>query len=117
MKTTVAGFILRTGNRVETSKFYAELGLNIKEHRHGGPIHNEVGPMSQECTLEIYLRSQTFTEDVLMLNVNSIDEALCTASKFNIQPQTALLKMQDSNYIYITDPDGRSLMLIEKIQD
>ena len=114
MATTIAGFILRAANRQETARFYAELGLRVNEHQHGGPIHHEVGPMSDGCVMEVYTRSPAFSQDALMLNVDSIDVSLQVAAKFGIQAKTDARDMGDARFIYIADPDGRPLMLIEK---
>lgn len=114
MATTVAGFILRAADRQETARFYAELGLRANEHQHGGPIHHEVGPMSDECVMEVYIRSPAFSQDALMLNVDSIEAALNVVAGFGIQAAMDVRDMGDAKFVYIADPDGRPVMLIEK---
>jgi hypothetical protein len=114
MVTTVAGFILRAVDRDKTARFYAELGLRATEHRHGGPLHHVVGPMSEECVMEVYLRSTTFSQDAVMLYVDSLDVALQIAAGFCVQPATDVKEVGNEKFVYIADPDGRPVMLIEK---
>jgi hypothetical protein len=49
-----------------------------------------------------------------MLNVDSIESALLVVAKFNIQATTDVRDTGDAKFAYITDPDGRPVMLIEK---
>lgn len=116
MAASIAGFVLRAGDRHETSRFYEELGLRGNEHQHGGPVHYAMGPMSDECVMEVYSRSPAFSQDALMLNVDSIVASLQVAATFGIQAKMNVREMQDALFIYITDPDGRPVMLIEKKQ-
>ncbi|MEK7187692.1 MAG: hypothetical protein AAB691_02510 [Patescibacteria group bacterium] len=113
MATTIAGFVLRATNRQETARFYAELGLHTREHKHGGPAHHEVMPMADTCVMEIYAASPDFPKDALMLIVDSIETALQVASEFGIQATTDVSVLEDTKFVYITDPDGRPVLLIE----
>ncbi len=114
MVASIAGMVFRAANRHETARFYAELGLGVYEHQHGGPLHYEVAPMSDEIVLEIYLRSPVFARDALMINVDSIEVALEVASRFQIEAKMPVRDTEDSKFVYINDPDGRDVLLIQK---
>mgnify|MGYP001602530872 CR=1 FL=1 len=116
MATQVAGYILRAKDRHTTARFYQELGLNTKEHRHGGPKHYEMGTLTDACVMEVYQWSELFPHDALMLSVDSISNALGIAATYGIQPRTELREMPEMKFIYINDPDGRAIMLIEPNQ-
>ena len=113
MATQIAGFILRSNDCQRTTRFYAELGLVENQHQHGGPQHYVIGPLTDDCVAEVYTRSDRFPQDTLMLCVDSIDTALEIAGRYGIKPQTQLSKGSDMDFIYITDPDGRPVMLIQ----
>ncbi len=114
MTTRIAGIILRATEKDLTARFYAELGLKTHEHEHGGPKHYEVTPLSPEYAVEIYKKSPTFSSDAIMLEVDSLATALYVAAKFGIEPKGGIRDTDTTRFIYITDPDGRSVMLIEK---
>lgn len=116
MTARVAGLVLRTGDKHLTARFYKELGLAAREHEHGGPKHYEVGPLSEDCVLEIYQASERISKDTLMLEVASIKAALLVAGRFGIKLCTELKEVGDARFVYITDPDGRYVMLIERKQ-
>ena len=106
----VAGFILRAQSREETSAFYRTLGLEAHEHVHGGPVHFELGPTDPSCVAEIYKWSPNFPSDALMVKVSSIDEALAS-----IGVSVEVRGVSDMRLAYVTDPDGRSVMVYEQI--
>lgn len=106
----VAGFILRAQSREETSAFYRALGLQAHEHVHGGPIHFELGPTDPGCVAEIYKWSPNFPSDALMVKVSSIDEALA-----RIGVSVEVRDVNDMRLAYVTDPDGRAVMVFEQI--
>jgi hypothetical protein len=114
MLTQVAGFVLRAKDRHLTARFYSELGLITHEHQHGGPKHYEMNPLAEGCIVEVYTASELFQCDALMLNVASIATALEVAAKYDIAPQTNSRETADMKFVYIKDPDGRVVMLIEK---
>lgn len=64
--------------------------------------------------MEVYARSSAFPRDAIMLNVDSIEAALTVAAEFGIQATTDLKDAGDTRFLYITDPDGRPVMLVEK---
>jgi predicted lactoylglutathione lyase len=113
MNTRIAGIVLRASNRHITAEFYKKLGLNTNEHEHGGPKHYEIGPLSKENVVEIYQQSTTFTRDAIMLEVDSIDSAITAVSDLGIKPKGEVKDSVSMRFVYITDPDGRDVMLIE----
>ena len=114
MPTQLAGFILRAKDRNVNAKFYEDLGLTNHAHQHGGPVHHEIGPVARDFVGEIYAASQNFSQDALMLYVDSIPDALLVAKKYGIAPTTKIRETAVIDFIYITDPDARPLMLIQK---
>ncbi len=114
--TKIGGFILRCKDRKITAKFYSKLGLTTNEHQHGGPLHFEVEPIVDELVVELYAASEKFPRDAIILMVDSINKALKAVKDLGIKPKTAKIKSQNLffSFIYITDPDGRDVMLIEK---
>jgi catechol 2,3-dioxygenase-like lactoylglutathione lyase family enzyme len=114
MKTQIAGFILRAGDKAKTADFYSKLGLGVHEHEHGGPVHFEILDILQNSVTEIYQKSEKFAVDALMIEVSSIDKTLEIVKEFGIKPKTDLKEVTDMKFIYINDPDGRDIMLIEK---
>ncbi len=114
MTTKIAGFILRCEDRNRTAKFYAKLGLTANEHQHGGPLHFEVGSFDENPVVELYIKSARFSRDAIMLEVDSIAAALAVAKEFGIEPKPDRGIFKDFIFEYITDPDGRDVMLIEK---
>lgn len=114
MATRIAGIVLRTRDRHVTAQFYARLGLATHEHQHGGPKHFEIGPLSPDYVVEIYQGTEIFDQDAIMLEVDSIADAIAVAAEFGISPKTDIRGSESMKFIYITDPDGRDVMLIEK---
>ena len=114
MTARIAGFVLRASERHATARFYARLGLTTREHEHGGPRHYEVGPQAAEAVVEIYQRSAAFAADAVMIEVDSIDAALRAAAEFGSQPAAPPKDAGDFRFVYVADPDGRPVMLIEK---
>ncbi len=113
MPTRIAGVALRAGNKHTTAEFYEKLGLAPHEHQHGGPKHYEVLPLSPTIVVEIYQSSTNYPTDTIMLEVDSIDAALFVAASFNIEKKSEIKETPDGRLVYITDPDGRAVMLIE----
>ncbi len=112
MGTKVAGFILRAKESGETERFYRELGLKTKEHAHGGPLHIEMGPLSDKAVLEIYPHSVRYPIDALMLYIDSLSDALAVAARFNAGVWI-LKETEQTRAAYVTDPDGRAVLLLE----
>ena len=112
--TRIVGFVQRAHDKHETALFYEALGLTTWHHGHGGPQHYQVSPMFGDAVLEIYQATQTFGKDAVMLEVSSISNALHAVETFGILPRTDLKETSEMKFIYIIDPDGRDVMLIEK---
>ncbi len=109
-KAQMAGFMLRAQSREETAAFYQALGLQAHEHKHGGPIHFELGPTDPGCVAEIYKRTSNYPKDALMVKVSSIDETLA-----RIGATVEVKDVGDMRLTYLTDPDGRAVMLYEEV--
>jgi hypothetical protein len=116
MSTKLVGIVLRADNKHVTAQFYEKLGLTKEdEHQHGtGPKHYGLNPVSPEYVVEIYASSPAFITDAIMLEVDSITEALLVAAQFSIAPELPVKDAGPFTFVYITDPDGRDVMLIEK---
>jgi 4a-hydroxytetrahydrobiopterin dehydratase len=106
----IAGFVLRAQNREETAAFYRKLGLSADEHAHGGPIHFELGPTSPSCVAEIYKSTPNFPKDALMVQVPSIEATLT-----HIGMPVEIRDVSDMRLAYVTDPDGRAVMVYEEV--
>jgi hypothetical protein len=115
MSARIAGVVFRAADRHVTARFYARLGLAAREHEHGGPKHYEIGPPSEGFVVEAYLKSSAFPVDPVMVEVESIDAALAAVSALGARPRTAVKTAGDMKFVYVSDPDGRDVMLIEKI--
>ncbi len=118
MATKIAGFVLRCKDKKITADFYAKLGLTANEHQHGGPVHFQLGPLADketEMVVEVYNLSNQYTKDAIMLYVDSIPRALAIAKDFGIEPKSPdVLENKGFLFIYINDPDGRDVMLIQE---
>ena len=113
MKTSISGIILRVAQKQITADFYAKIGLNFREHSHGGPLHYECLDISPAFVAEIYQSSPAYPDDALMLTVESISEVLDIAKTFDISPRGMIKETDEIRFIYITDPDGHDVMLVE----
>ncbi len=111
MNAQVAGFILRAKERDDTATFYRALGLETHLHAHGGPVHFELGPTDTACVAEIYKKTANFHTDALMVKVTSLHDAL---TRINQTPDTK--EVGDMHLAYVTDPDGRAVMVYEVIE-
>ena len=117
MAAKIAGFILRAHHKGATARFYRALGLELHEHRHGdGPLHFEMGPNSGELVSEIYLRSDAFDRDAVMIEVPSIKRALDAIRDDFLfyQRENAVKEVKGLRFVYVLDPDGRHVMICEK---
>lgn len=115
MPTEIAGIVFRSKDKTLLARFYSDMGLRTNEHQHGGPGHFEVTSMSNNGVLEIYSLSELFPHDALMLYVDSLFETLSVvANGYNIYPERAIKETAASFFVYIKDPDGRLVMLIQK---
>jgi hypothetical protein len=110
----IIGFIMRAAGRHATARFYQILGLTTDEHEHGGPLHYEVGPIGEKLVLEVYKSSPSFPSDAVMICVDSLEHATRAVSLLGIQPRTEIREVMGMRFVYVRDPDGRDVMLIEK---
>ncbi len=111
--TQFAGIVLRASSRQDTATFYEALGFTLNEHQHGGPLHFEVHPMSSDIVVEIYTASPTFRRDALMVEVSSIEETLRNIESYG-DWRKDVVQRGDMKFVYVADPDGRPVMLLEK---
>ncbi len=116
MPTQIAGFVLRCLSRGATAQFYQRLGLKTDGHQHGGPFHFEVQPVAKEVVIELYTASRQYSMDAITLMVDSIAKALEAVKDLGVVPKTELKTSADKklSFQYITDPDGRDVMLMQK---
>lgn len=116
MAPNIAGIVLRSADRHATARFYARLGLTVREHEHGGPKHYEIGPPSEGIVVEAYLKTPAFARDALMVEVEAIDAALAALADLGTVPRTEPKVAGDMRFVYVADPDGRDVMLIESVR-
>jgi predicted enzyme related to lactoylglutathione lyase len=114
MATEIAGFVFRSSDRHATAKFYEALGLNTDEHSHGGPMHYGILSFSLESILEVYQSSRDFFKDSIMIYVDSIESALSKVGQFESELIGKIKDTDNMRFVYTTDPDNRSVMLIER---
>lgn len=115
--TKIAGFVLRCMDKKITADFYSKLGLTTIEHSHGGPSHFQVEPLADketEMVVELYSLSKQYAKDAIMLYVDSIPRALAIVKDFGIEPKTEIKEIKNFLHVYVTDPDGRDVMLIQE---
>ena len=117
MPTKIGGFVLRCADKKITADFYAALGLTTTEHQHAGPSHFGVEPLADKKTefiVEIYDASARYAKDAIIVWVDSIARALAIAKDFSIEPKAEIKVVNNFLRVYITDPDGRDVMLIQE---
>jgi hypothetical protein len=117
----IAGLVLRASDKHMTARFYESLGLIPYEHAHGGPKHYELrGSLpktiveSHSAVFEVYQRSDAYSFDAIMVEVDSIDDSLKKVLLCGVSPKGEIRDVGEMKFVYITDPDGRDVMLIEK---
>jgi len=106
----IIGLVKRVTNRSKSSAFYSLLGLKTKAHQHGGPIHDEVTPVSTEFVIETYPRSDRFNSDALMIVVDDLKQLLIQLKQNGVIPHFTL---SDGQSVYVKDPEGNDVMLIQ----
>ncbi len=114
MTTKIGGILFRCLDKKKTAKFYAKLGLTIVEHEHGGPLHFEIGPAASTMVVELYNASDYYPRDAIMIMVDSLKKSLGKIKKLGIVPKTSIIENRGFVLIYITDPDGRDVMLFQR---
>jgi hypothetical protein len=105
--------VLRASDKHATAQFYERLGLDAREHEHGGPRHYEVGPTAPASVLEVYAKSAAFGADAVMIEVDSLDAALGAVLAPGEVPKVGPKDAGSFRFAYVVDPDGRHVMLIE----
>ena len=113
MAARFAGIVLRAADKHATAKFYERLGLKSHEHEHGGPRHYEIGPLAPGAVMEVYAKSATFSGDAVMVEIDSLDAALAAVLAPGEAPKVGPKDTGTFKFAYVTDPDGRPVMLIE----
>ncbi len=111
----ISGLILRCQDKGATALFYLRLGLTTHEHEHGGPRHFEVGPISPDFVAEIYKASERFPRDAIMVQVGSLAAALEVLKEMKVAPVSEVTVLPGYRFIYARDPDGRDVMIMEKV--
>ena len=115
MSSQILGVVLRSKDPAVTVKFYEALKLRSNYHEHGGPMHYELGPNSQGIVIEVYRQSDNFKRDAIMIEVPSIEEALKAIDEFLLTDFIYVVKDSvDMRFVYVCDPDGRHVMIIQK---
>lgn len=116
MSTVIAGFVLRSTNKLQTIRFYEALGLTTQKHEHDGPVHYEIKPLSDDFVVEVYTKSDVFPEDAVMLSVDSIKDVLYAlqVAGFCVRIKAGVRDSVNMKLIYVFDPDDRPVLLLEK---
>jgi catechol-2,3-dioxygenase len=105
----IVGYVLRAHNRHETAHFYTLLGITAIEHAHGGPIHFELRETSLEAVTEIYSASAKYPHDALMVSCDNLARTLVRLEANGI----VVMSWIDENSVYVKDPDGRDVLLLQ----
>ncbi|MES3031471.1 MAG: hypothetical protein V4697_03605 [Patescibacteria group bacterium] len=113
-KILISGIVLRSIDKIKTAEFYSRLGLVIHDHQHGGPMHYEVKDVSKDFVVEIYQNSEKFCRDALMIEVEHMQDALDALKEFCGNETLHQKEAATMRFVYIKDPDGRDVMLIEQ---
>lgn len=112
--TKIVGVVLRAKDKARSAAFYRALGLELTEHKHGGPMHYEMGPHDPSLVVELYQASDHFRHDALMLSVPNLTDALAICFRFNVFPATEIMGTPSMTFVYVRDPDDRLVMLIQQ---
>ena len=116
-KNAFVGMILRVDKRQETADFYAKLGLKFSEHRHDqGPMHHECTNFVDRPAMELYTRSKKFNFNTIMIQVESLEQALNDLATAYHLPWMVQTK-DGIAFAYVKDPDGNNVMLLEYRDD
>ena len=119
MSPSINLIVLRTARIEPMLNFFAALGLNFVEEKHGsGPIHysTQLGNM----ILEIYpgedgsaLDRKTGGATMIGLLVDSVDETLSKLSELDITPLSPPKDSLWGRRAVVLDPDGRAVEISE----
>jgi hypothetical protein len=113
MSTKLHGIILRSENRARLEEFYTGLGLTFQVHQHGGPVHAECQDIDNAFVLEIYAASRAYPRDALIIRVDSLLASIAIAESSGGALLVAAQEKPTMRFAYISDPDGRPVMLFE----
>ena len=103
-------FILRADKKNDTAQFYRKLGLVLTSHHHDGPTHFLMAPVSRDIVFEIYQTSKKHNRDAIMLNVDNLEKVLELLGLV----QSEIHESNSIRFTYVSDPDGRDVILIQK---
>lgn len=115
MSVVFGGIAMRSRDRDVAADFYRDLGFSPKLHEHGGPLHFEMLEFTPFPIVEIYKMSENFPEDAIIIYTSSLDETLNNVKKYAVEHITDIRKLSDASFIYIKDPDGRTLLIMESL--
>jgi lactoylglutathione lyase len=105
----VSLMVIYTENVQEVCAAYTALGLTFVQEQHGnGPAHF-AATLADGMVIEIYSGTR---QSRLQLEVPSIDDALKKLAHFGIQ-MSRLRVDREQTIVLATDPDGRSIELVE----
>ncbi len=105
------GVVLRSSDTEKSALFYKALGLDEqRKHAHGGPVHTELC-VTDDVVLELYNASRNYSHDALMFEVTDLDDSLRIAKEHGGRIKRG--RPSKNRLRYVTDPDGRNLLLIE----
>lgn len=114
-KPTLNLVVLRTLDPANSASFYALLGLQFSEHRHGnGPVH--FAAELPGCVFELYPLSSNAAPTSgtrIGFSVPSVDEALIALTEY---PAAVISPAQNSEWgrrAVVSDPDGHRVELVE----
>ena len=107
--SNILGIVRRAKSRKQVTDFYKLLGLNVNEHQHGGPVHVEVGPIDSKIVFEVYQHSPRYATDAVMVGVADLKATLLTLQQNGVD----IPPMTEKNFVYVKDPDGSDVMLVQ----
>jgi lactoylglutathione lyase len=115
---TFAGIVLRSNDRERLKAFYECLGMKFEIHKHGeGPEHASF-VVENSTVLEIYKRSRPkYIDDAILVVVSSVAKTLAQLRKGEFIPRKEKgSKEADLTQVYISDPDGRPVLLLQEAE-
>lgn len=115
MTTQILGITLRCLDEQATMEFYFALGLTKNRVSGDGSLCLLVETHAKEMPFEIDGFDVYPPMDSYTFVVDSMDEALTAIERLGILPKTEVRTRSDGKaiYCYITDPDGRTIMLVQ----
>ena len=118
MNARIISFVWRAEFTQRTVLFYELIGLNFSPSQHGGPVHFETS-ISQESILEIYpLRALPIfgnSGGALVVEVDNHEKVLLLLLEHRfIETKESPRKLTVYQGVELKDPDGRTVVIIEK---